>query len=94
MTSAHMRCSAIVSSIWGIAILILLSLIFVKRRRQVGTEEDADLPNYCGARPHGAEGHHARLGLVLHAVLITIRHGDRSAIHALPNTNASSRWLW
>lgn len=53
------------------------------------------LPSYCGARPRGMEGmlHHPRPGLVLHAVALTIRHGDRSAIHELPNTNETARWV-
>ena len=78
-------------------VLVLLGLIIFKRREESAVYEGLNpsgLPSYCGARPRGMEGmlHHPRSGLVLHAVVLTIRHGDRSAIHALPNTNETARW--
>lgn len=52
------------------------------------------LPDYCSAPALGAEGF-APLGspkLTLHAAAVVIRHGDRSAIHALPHTNETAVW--
>ena len=79
-------------------VLVLLGLIIFKRREESAVYDDTNpngLPSYCGARPRGMEGmlHHPRPGLVLHAVALTIRHGDRSAIHELPNTNETARWV-
>ena len=75
-------------------LLGLLGLIIFKQLEVSASFDDPALPAYCGARPRGMEGvlHHPRPGLALHAVVLTIRHGDRSAIHELPSTNETARW--
>ena len=51
-------------------------------------------PDYCSAPTTGAEGYGKSAGeRKLHAVAIVIRHGDRSAIHSVPNeTGSPVRW--
>ena len=81
---------------WCLTVTFLLTVLWVKRREEawVGYEDVGMLPPYCGGKPRGFEGvlHRAQPGLVLHAVVMTIRHGDRSSIFTLPNTNQTSRW--
>lgn len=58
-------------------------------RQDPGEEElrEARLREYCHPPVGlGAEGRPARTGLELRAVVLTIRHGDRSAIHSVPGS--------
>ena len=76
-------------------VVIIVAMIMLMRLRSVGDfNDDQSLPSYCGAKPRGAEGllHSPQPSMVLWAVALTIRHGDRSAIFAFPNTNETASW--
>ena len=72
-----------------------LLLLREQRRFVLATSPggSAALEAYCGAPPQGSEGKVTADGLKLVGVLVTIRHGDRSSIHSLPNTNTTARWM-
>uniref|UniRef100_A0A7S3SJ67 Acid phosphatase n=1 Tax=Emiliania huxleyi TaxID=2903 RepID=A0A7S3SJ67_EMIHU len=72
-----------------------LLLLREQRRFVLATRpgDSAALEAYCGAPPQGSEGNLTADGLKLVGVLVTIRHGDRSSIHSLPNTNTTARWV-
>jgi len=80
--------------VWLIIVIVLLLLMHWRFVNMEQLYDDRGLPGYCGAKPRGAEGvlQRAQPGMVLQAVVLTIRHGDRSAIHALPNTNSTPTW--
>ena len=52
---------------------------------------NADLPAYCSAPATGAEGLLEREGYSLQKVIVTARHGDRSAIH---HSDGEVRAVW
>lgn len=81
--------------VWLIVVIVLLLLMHWRFVNMEQLYDDRGLPGYCGARPRGAEGvlQRAQPGMVLWAAALTIRHGDRSAIHALPNTNSTPTWV-
>ena len=98
MAARQSRCLFLVglaSTAW-LLLRLILEVSFGWRTPTNETTAWTQAPQYCNIRaPSGAEGKVGSLHaseLTLRAVAVVIRHGDRSAIHAVPNGNVSTKW--
>jgi len=85
-------CTGVLMIFGAVAACLILASIPVRGPVRGGTE--TPLPEYCSAGATGTEGIIPGWpeGFALRAAVVTIRHGDRSAIFAMPGANATPRW--